>query len=839
MIFENDKQYSADTLSGRTRSVLTPYTGLGKLPPQATDLEEAVLGGILIDKNAFMTVIEVLKVECFYRDNHQKIFNAAKLLFEKGDPIDILTVTSQLRKLGELEMIGGAYYITELTNRIASTSNIKTHSLIIYEKFLQREMIRISTETINSAYEDTTDVFEMVEKNQKETYSLMANQNGRDVKNIGDLGRQRLKDYQATTLSGLTGLGSGFTSIDEITGGWQKKDLIIVAARPAMGKAQPLNSKVLTPTGFKKIGELKIGDVICNSGGGIQKVNGVFPQGKKQTYTVMFNDDTETRCCDEHLWLTHSRSERKNKMDPSVKSLNEIRNTLKTGKDNRKNHSVDFVEPVFFSAKKLLIDPYLMGVLLGDGCLSHLSITNPEFDIIERISKALPEGCVIKRKKSNIRCPEYRINGVTVGKNPLIGLLKHYGLDSKLSADKIIPPEYLRNSFANRLELLRGLLDTDGYVVDRHCIEFSTTSKWIKIGIIDLVRSLGGRATFKEKQGKYTKNGIEVICQKFYRINISFTTNGFTPVTSKKHQERYGFSKNKLQKFISSVVPDKIEDCVCISVSHHDQLYITDDYILTHNTALALQIAKNASIKHETPVAIFSLEMSENQLTDRLISSETGIFQDKLLKRQLSKFDFEELESKTINLFKSKIFIDDTASLSITSLRSKAVRLKQLYGIGLIVIDYLQLMEGAKDKNTNREQEISKISRGLKGLAKDLDIPVIALSQLSREVEKRAGNAKRPMLSDLRESGSIEQDADSVLFLYRPEYYGIDYTENNESTMGLCEVIFAKNRSGICDTANLIFNGALMKFSDRQNIPFQAPQQPSNFIIRPNYMNED
>lgn len=465
MILENDR-YS----ERRTRITNpTPYGGLGKLPPQAVDMEEVVLGAIMLEKNAFFEVISLLKSECFYKDNHQKIFQAAKKLFETNSPIDLLTVTAQLRKQGELEMIGGAYYLTELTDRVVSAANVKHHCMVIYEKYLQRELIRIGTETINDAYDDTTDVFELIDRNQSSTYSLTANLNGKEVKSIGDLGKKRLLDYRKTSINGLTGLSSGFRSIDEITGGWQKKDFIIIAARPAMGK-----------------------------------------------------------------------------------------------------------------------------------------------------------------------------------------------------------------------------------------------------------------------------------------------------------------------------------------------------------TAFALQVAKNAALKTGSAVAIFSLEMSENQLTDRLISSETGVFQEKLLKRQLTPYDFDMLENSTVNLFESKIFIDDTSALSINTLRSKAVRLKQLHNIGLIVIDYLQLMEGAKDnRNGNREQEISKISRGLKSLAKDLDIPVIALSQLSRAVENRPGHSKRPMLSDLRESGSIEQDADSVMFLYRPEYYGIEYTELNESTTGLCEVIFSKNRSGVCDTANLIFNGAVMKFTDR------------------------
>ncbi|RZJ78415.1 MAG: replicative DNA helicase, partial [Chryseobacterium sp.] len=227
-------------------------------------------------------------------------------------------------------------------------------------------------------------------------------------------------------------------------------------------------------------------------------------------------------------------------------------------------------------------------------------------------------------------------------------------------------------------------------------------------------------------------------------------------------------------------------------------------------TALALETAKYAALNHNVPVCIFSLEMSQAQLTDRLISSESGVFQDKIKKRQLTEYDFQKIHEGIGGLMNSQIFIDDTPGLSINALRAKATRMKERYNIGLIVVDYLQLMEGGKDKSGgNREQEIGRISRGLKIIAKELDLPVIALSQLSRKVEERPGNAKRPMLSDLRESGSIEQDADQVVFLYRPEYYGIDEDEEGRSTVGICELIFGKNRNGICDTVPLRFNGSL------------------------------
>jgi replicative DNA helicase len=442
--------------------------GLGKLPPQAPDMEEAVLGAIMLEKEGLLKVIDILSGASFYKNSHSLIYQSILDLFKNNDPINILSVTSKLRKNGALDQVGGAYMITDLTNKVTSSANIEFHARIIQQKFLAREMIRISTEAIINAYSDITDIFELINQTQTQTFNLVSNIQGKDIKPIKKLVAERIEDYKKKTNGSLSGLSSGFGNIDAITGGWQKTDLIIIAARPAMGK-----------------------------------------------------------------------------------------------------------------------------------------------------------------------------------------------------------------------------------------------------------------------------------------------------------------------------------------------------------TALALQIAKNAAIMENTPVVIFSLEMSEKQLTDRLIASETGIFQEKLVRRQLSEYDFTKLDIGTVNLSNSKMFIDDTSGLFINSIRSKAIRLKQLHNIGLIVVDYLQLMDGVKDKGDNREQVISKISRSLKGLAKDLDIPVIALSQLSRAVESRPGNNKRPMLSDLRESGSIEQDADMVLFMYRPEYYGIEFDEANNSTAGLTEVIFAKNRQGACDTATLNFDGALMKFEDR------------------------
>ena len=235
MIFENSNKTNQDR---RPKTFNNNSLATGKLPPQARDLEEAVLGALMLEKDALSSVIDVLKPEVFYVESHQKIFNAIRVLFEKTSPVDILTVTAQLRMQGELEMVGGAFYITELTNRVASAANIEYHARIIIQKFIQRELIRISTEVINIAYEDTTDILELLDKAEKNLFDIAQNNLRRDSRKMDDLMQETLKEIEALKdkTDGLTGIGTGFTDLDRMTSGWQKSDLVIIAARPAMGK---------------------------------------------------------------------------------------------------------------------------------------------------------------------------------------------------------------------------------------------------------------------------------------------------------------------------------------------------------------------------------------------------------------------------------------------------------------------------------------------------------------------------------------------------------------------------------------------------------------------------
>lgn len=442
----------------------------GKIPPQAKELEEAILGAIMLEKKAFDAVNEILKPECFYVEAHQRIFLAMRELANKNLPIDLLTVVEELKVREDLEFVGGPYYVTKLTNAVVSSANIEAHSRIVLQKFIQRELIRISGEIISEAYEDSTDVFDLLDLSEAKLFEIT---NGHLRKNFDEIGNvlvdtiRRIEDLRNSD-EDITGVPSGFASLDRITYGWQPTDLIILAARPSVGK-----------------------------------------------------------------------------------------------------------------------------------------------------------------------------------------------------------------------------------------------------------------------------------------------------------------------------------------------------------TAFALNLARNAALHPTKPTAVgfFSLEMSSGQLVQRILSAESEIKLEQISRGRLEEHEMKQLYKRGIErLNNANIFIDDTAALNIFELRAKCRRLKNMHNVGIIIIDYLQLMSGSGDRNSNREQEISKISRDLKSLAKELKVPIIALSQLSREVEKRKETNKIPQLSDLRESGAIEQDADLVMFLYRPEYYEITTNEMGESIEGETRVKIAKHRNGSLETIKLKAKLEIQKF---------------------------
>lgn len=461
-----NKKNPAQRLRNTTANLVGDF---GKVPPQAVDLEQAVLGAMMLEKSAVNDTIDILTPGSFYDPKHYYIFKAIIELFGSSSPIDLLTVVSRLKKNGELELSGGAVYISQLTNRIASAAHVEYYARVISQKHIQRELIRMCSEVLKDAFEETTDVFDLLNKAESDLFKIAENNMKKNVDSMQNVVKQAIEEIEIASKNsdGISGVPSGFRELDKVTSGWQRSDMIVIAARPAMGK-----------------------------------------------------------------------------------------------------------------------------------------------------------------------------------------------------------------------------------------------------------------------------------------------------------------------------------------------------------TAFVLSMARNTAVDYGKGVAIFSLEMSSVQLVKRLISSESRISAEKLRKGNLEGHEWEQLNVRINKLSTAPIFIDDTPGISVFDLRAKCRRLKMMHNIELIIIDYLQLMTAGNNKgNGNREQEISTISRSIKEIAKELNVPIIALSQLSRSVESRGGD-KRPLLSDLRESGAIEQDADIVSFIYRPEYYGLNESESGESNQGVGEIIIAKHRNGALDTVRLKFIGQYARFDN-------------------------
>lgn len=436
-----------------------------RIPPQAVDIEAAVLGAMLLEKEAIAKALEVLDETAFYKPAHQSIFKAMIALFERNEPVDLITLSEELRRRGELEKVGGEYYLTELTSRVTSAANVEYHAHIILEKALMRQLIATSAAIINRAYNETEDPLELLDEAERGIFDISEQRMKKSFISMDSAVHKTMDLLQSIhgRHSGVTGVPSGFIDLDALTGGFQPSDLIIIAGRPSQGK-----------------------------------------------------------------------------------------------------------------------------------------------------------------------------------------------------------------------------------------------------------------------------------------------------------------------------------------------------------TAFALSVARNAAVMHDVPIGIFSLEMSAQQLVMRLMCAEARVDAHKVRTGRLPEDEWQKLSTSVGRLYRAKIYIDDTPALGVLELRAKARRLKAEHNIGLIMIDYLQLMQGPRSQS--REQEISAISRSLKALAKELNIPVIALSQLNRAVEARSD--KRPALADLRESGAIEQDADVVLFVHRPEMYGIEQ-QDNKPTEGLAEIIVGKQRNGPTDTVELQFIKQYARFENR------------------------
>lgn len=727
---------------------------MGKLPPQSIPLEEAILGALLLEKKAFEDVVDILKADSFYKDAHQLIFQSMLELSAKGSPIDLLTVRTQLEKNGNLEIVGGAYALVRLTTEVSSSSNVVYHAHEIVERAIKRKMIGVASTVRQNAFEDTTDAFELLDETQSELFEITEDNVRKRTSDMASVYLTTLKDLEEKrkNKTGITGIQSGFTALDRITAGWQRSDLIILAARPGMGKCLKKDTYIVMFDGtLKKVQDIQVGELLMGDDSTPRKVLSLA-RGQEKMYWITQKKGIRYGVNESHiLSLKRSTSSKNEGKHKKGEVLNiSVKDYLKKS-DKFKSNYKGYKVAVEFAEKPVTIEPYFLGMWLGDGHSYSSRITTQDSEIVSYMKDYADNlGLQLVEYQQENRCSNFGITKGTQGKQHFYSLQKELRILNLLE-NKHIPQHYLVNSTKNRLSLLAGLLDSDGhYLVDSNGYEITQKNENLARQIKFLCDTLGFRTSLKKKKAQITRINYE--CD-VWRVRIYGDIDKI-PVKVKRKKARAWGSKIDWKVTGITVEFDKIDDYYGFEIDGN-RLFLLEDMTVTHNTAFVLSALANAAVKYDHCVAIFSLEMSAEQLLTRMMSSEAEVESQKLRNGSIADHEWAQLIHRTTRLSAAKIFIDDTPAITMLELRAKARRLKSQHNLNMIVIDYLQLMSGDSGKGGgNREQEIAGISRALKQLAKELDVPVMALSQLSRAVETRGGD-KKPMLSDLRESGCL------------------------------------------------------------------------------------
>ena len=798
--------------------------------PQSPDAERAVLGSILLNNNSFYRVIGIVDTPDFFKDANRTIFATMRVLAEQSRPIDLLTLKEQLAKNAQLESVGGYAYITSLVDFVPDIANVERYAQVVKEKSLLRRLVVMGNSVMRAALDAPQEPSEVLTIAEKALYEIAEGTTEKGFVALDRITRTNMAAIEQIHSAGklLTGIPTGYDRFNEFTSGFQPQDLIILAARPSMGKAQPLDSKVLTRRGWTCMGSLRVGDELASIDGRESRVVGVFPQGEREVYRIEFSDGRTAECCLEHLW----RVDYRHWDQPRVVSTARLMEMLRRQRYRGRLY-IDTFSGEFGSDEELPVDPWLLGVLLGDGTThgSNVTFSTASAELLEKVKVVLGDDFrITSNGKYDYRIvqsgPKTRGYGYR-GPNPLKLALQSLDVWDRRAHEKFIPKPYLSASRHHRTQLLKGLLDTDGWVERWGSVRYATCSERLARDFVELVRSLGGTASYFPKQTPHTYRGEHRAGRTSYVCNLQLPADSTLELLQSKEERRLKPRTRLRRLTIRSITPVRATRTQCIAVSHPSQLYITDGFTVTHNTSLMMNVAETIAIpgKDGQPrngasrlygVGVFSLEMSREQIGLRILSSESGVSNHLIRSGMLSERNWRDLAEAAGRLAKGKIYVDDTPGIDPLELRAKARRLKMEVGVDMLMVDYLQLM-AVKGKIESRQQEISQISRGLKAVAKELNLPMLALSQLSRRPEQRTGD-HRPQLADLRESGAIEQDADLVAFIYRDEVYNKDTEEK-----GIAEIIIAKQRNGPIGDFKLVFRNDITKFFNYEPQPDFLP----------------
>ncbi|ETB02986.1 DNA helicase [Mycobacterium avium subsp. hominissuis 101] len=778
----------------------SPSEDFGRQPPQDLAAEQAVLGGMLLSKDAIADVLERLRPGDFYRPAHQNVYDAILDLYGRGEPADAVTVAAELDRRNLLRRIGGAPYLHTLISTVPTAANAGYYATIVAEKALLRRLVEAGTRVVQYGYAgaEGADVAEVVDRAQAEIYEVAERRTTEDFVPLEDLLQPTMDEIDAIASNGgvARGVPTGFTELDEVTNGLHAGQMIIVAARPGVGKALALDTPLPTPTGWTTMGDVAVGDELLGDDGRPTRVVAATDvMLGRPCYEVEFSDGTVIVADAAHQWLTETRVSRKSaqaaavgynryknqRTFAAVRTTAEIAETLRCpAQDRRLNHSVVNARALELPDREFLVPPYTLGAWLGDGTSAAAQITAADPEIIMRI-EAEDSGAGVGTLQARLRT---------------IGVL----------GNKHIPTEYLRGSEAQRRALLAGLLDTDGTVTVGGAVQFSVTNQRLARDVNELIVSLGYRCqtSTKRVQGRSETSSIA------YTLTFSTADKVFAlerkAIAHKERRAVTGTSRGG-SRFIVDVRPIEPVAVRCVEVDNDSHMYLASRAMVpTHNSTLGLDFLRSCSIKHRMASVIFSLEMSKSEIVMRLLSAEAKIKLSDMRSGRMSDEDWTRLARRMSEISEAPLYIDDSPNLTMMEIRAKARRLRQKADLRLVVVDYLQLMSSGK-KVESRQLEVSEFSRQLKLLAKELEVPVVAISQLNRGPEQRTD--KKPMLSDLRESGSLEQDADMVILLNRPDAF-----ERDDPRGGEADFILAKHRNGPTKTVTVAHQLHLSRFAN-------------------------
>ncbi|HET7589054.1 MAG TPA: replicative DNA helicase [Solirubrobacterales bacterium] len=879
-----------------------PQPPSSHVPPQNIEAEESVLGAMLVAEPTLTRVIDEVKLNPadFYLDKHRQIFEVVHDLYAASKPVDELSVSEALTQRNKIEEAGGRHYVSELAAKVPAAANAKHYAEIVQQNSLLRRLLGAGQEIQGWVNERAGEPKELSERAEKLLFDVAHKEQASDFRLLSEILHDEVDRLEklSTGETEMTGTPSGFRDVDAITGGFQPGNLIIVAARPAMGKCISAHSLVYDPTtgsrnraeelyrAFEEGHDVWVASLAANLKMVNAKVAAVAKNGKRPVLELRTRLGRRIKATANHPVLTSSGWEELSAIEPGARIAVPRSLPAPTRNDRLPDHEI-----------------VLLGALIADGAITQRT---PRFcfgagsQVLPIVEEAVNAYGLRMHVTSGAEHGNALISaGRGARSNPVTDMLRRHGLMGLRSEEKFVPDAIFALGDEQIARFLGLMYACDGHV---YCSErlaqvgYTTISErlahdvqhlLLRLGIVAAIRTLKRpvydgtgkvareiRITGQESLRRFcelvpvpgkeeaqarvlarlalaprstnvdtlpTEIWEDVLLAKGNRSWASVSSDTGRPRNHNWHVGKRAPSPGLVAELAAATDSPALEELceadvwwdevVSVETAGEEETYDLDvpglrnfiaDDIVVHNSALVANIAENVAVKKKMPVAFFSLEMSEVELAQRFIACRARISGDKLRKGQVNQRDWPKVVRACNELEEAPLWFDDSSDLGILDLRAKARRLhaqeQERGGLGLIILDYMQLMR-SDDHRANRVEQVGQISRGLKILARELEVPVVAISQLSRAPEQRT--PPKPQLSDLRESGQIEQDADVVAFLYREDYY----RDPDEEPDGLADLIVAKHRNGPIGTRKLVFLDRFPKFADHAHTdaPIEQP----------------